>query len=70
MLQITESVNGRSITLSFTARLDIQMRKLFQEVIKQIQAAHSHKLILNLAKDTFIESSTIGVLILAHRSLE
>jgi len=58
----------RRTTLTLSGRLDIQARTPFQKAFKQAHASNPHHLIFNLAQVSFIDSSSIGALILAHRA--
>ena len=70
MVQIVEQVEKDRTVLTLSGRLNIQARKPLQMAIKKVQSTHAHHLTLNLTKVTFIDSSAIGILILAHRALE
>ena len=70
MLQITQRNEADRTVLTISGRLDIQARKPFQLEMQQAQSSNLPHLIANLSHVTFIDSSAIGVLILAHRALE
>jgi len=68
MINITERVEPDCTTLTISGHFDIQVRKQFQMAFKQAHASNPHHLIFNLTQVSFIDSSPIAALILAHRT--
>ena len=69
MIQIAETVDDNTTILTLSGRLDIHARKPFQMAMKNIHSVGCQYLTLDLSRVTFIDSSAIGLLILANRTL-
>ena len=69
MFQIHKGGDDNTTILTLTGRFNIQARKSFQMAIQEVQSCGVRHLTLDLSQVTFIDSSAIGVLILAHREL-
>ncbi len=70
MLQVTECVQGTSVTLLLSGRFDFPARKPFQAAIKEAQATSPKVIILNFAKVPFLDSSALGLLMLAKKNVQ
>ena len=70
MIQIEKSGDDNTTILTLAGRFDIQARKSFQMAIQNVQFSGVRHLTLNFSQVTFIDSSAIGVLILAYRELK
>ena len=69
MIQIDQGGDDNTTILTLAGRFDIQARKSFQMAIQNVQSSGVCHLTLNISQVTFMDSSAIGVLILANREL-
>ena len=68
-MQIVEHMNADSMVLTMVGRMDFQARKVFQCAIENATFSRPHQIILKFSNVPFIDSTGIGLLMVAHKSL-
>ena len=65
----TQQMMDNKLVLTLSGRFDFQARKPFEKAIRQVQATHHRDIILNFAQVPFIDTTGLGLLVLAHKKL-
>lgn len=67
-MQLKERKEQGATILDFEGRFDFSARREFKEAIEQIQERGEQQIILNLEGVSFIDSSALGMLVVAHQN--
>jgi anti-anti-sigma factor len=69
-MELTEHQHGSATVLDINGRFDFASRREFKEAMDRLQQAGCHHVILNLEKVSFVDSSALGLLVVAHQNLK
>ena len=69
-MQVTEQQQNGASVLSLDGRFDFGTRKTFKETIDRLQGGGCRHVVLNLEKVSFVDSSALGLLVIAHQNLK
>ncbi len=69
-MELTEQKNGTATVLGIGGRFDFSARREFKEAMDRQQQAGCRHVILNLEKVSFVDSSALGLLVVAHQNLK
>lgn len=69
-MQVTErEVNGLTV-VDLEGRFDFSSRREFKDTMERLQQNGVRHVVLNLDKVTFIDSSALGLLVVAHQNFK
>ncbi len=69
-MELTEHQQGTATVLDINGRFDFGARREFKEAMDRLQQAGCRHVILNLEKVSFVDSSALGLLVVAHQNLK
>jgi len=69
-MELTEHQQGTATVLDINGRFDFAARREFKEAMDRQQQAGCRHVILNLEKVSFVDSSALGLLVVAHQNLK
>ena len=69
-MQITDEVQTGKVVLTLSGRMDFQARHAFHTAMDKARLTHSNLIILNFSQVPFIDSAGLGLLMLAHKSVQ
>ena len=69
-MQITEQQQDGANVLVLDGRFDFGARKTFKDSIDRLQSGGCRHVVLNLERVTFVDSSALGLLVIAHQNLK
>ncbi len=69
-MQISEQQDNSSVTLVLEGRFDFGARKTFKETVERLQQEGCTHIILNMEAISFVDSSALGLLVIAHQNLK
>lgn len=69
-MELTERKQGPATVLEINGRFDFAARREFKDAMERIQQAGCQHVILNLEKVSFVDSSALGLLVVAHQNLK
>ena len=69
-MKVTERQDGDFAILDLDGRFDFGSRRDFKEAVDRVQNAGSRYIILNLQDIAFVDSSALGLLVVAHQNLK
>ena len=69
-MKVTERQNGDFAVLDLEGRFDFGARSDFKDALDRVQTAGSRYIILNLQDIVFVDSSALGLLVVAHQNLK
>lgn len=69
-MELTEQQQGTATVLEINGRFDFSARRDFKEAMDRLQQAGCRHVILNLEKVSFVDSSALGLLVVAHQNLK
>ena len=69
-MQYSENVAAGKVVLTLTGKMEFNTRKTFQAAIENAKRSNPYKVILDFSHVPFINSAGLGLLMLAHKSLE
>lgn len=69
-MQYSEIVNAGKVVLTLTGKMDFNARNTFQTAIENAKRSNPYQIILDFSHVPFINSAGLGLLMLAHKSLE
>jgi len=69
-MEIQESQQGTATVLEITGRFDFGARREFKEIMERIQQAGCRHVVINMAGVSFVDSSALGLLVVAHQNLK
>jgi anti-anti-sigma factor len=70
MIQITDRVEADRTILTLSGRFEFQARQPFQTAIENAKRSNPRQIILNFSEVPFINSAGLGLLMVAHTSLQ
>lgn len=70
MIQITDRVEADRTILTLSGRFEFQARTPFQTAIENAKRSNPRQIILNFSEVPFINSAGLGLLMVAHTSLQ
>ena len=68
-MDITEQVIQETTVLDLRGRFDFSARREFESAIRRVQNGPFHRVVLNLKAVTFLDSTALGMLVMAHQAL-
>lgn len=69
-MELTEHQHESATVLDINGRFDFAARRDFKEALDRLQQAECRHVILNLEKVSFVDSSALGLLVVAHQNLK
>jgi len=69
-MQLREREERGAVVLELEGRFDFSARREFKETIDRAQEGEARRLILDLGGLTFIDSSALGMLVVAHQNIK
>ena len=69
-MQISEQQENGAVILVLEGRFDFGARKHFKDTIERIQQEGCSHIILNMESISFVDSSALGLLVIAHQNLK
>ncbi len=69
-MQITEKQDKGNVVLVLDGRFDFGARKNFKDTVERIEREGCSHIILNMESITFVDSSALGLLVIAHQNLK
>ncbi len=69
-MQITEQNEDGVVVLDLEGRFDFGSRKVFKDTIERAQGNGCSHIIINMERVSFVDSSALGLLVIAHQNLK
>jgi len=69
-MQITEQQEDSVVVLELEGRIDFGARKVFKDTVERLQKEGCVHIIINLEHVSFVDSSALGLLVIAHQNLK
>ena len=69
-MKVTENQDGEFAILDLEGRFDFGARRDFKDAVDRVQNSGSRYIILNLQDIAFVDSSALGLLVVAHQNLK
>ncbi len=69
-MKVTERQDGDFAILDMEGRFDFGARRDFKEAVDRVQNAGSRYIVLNMQDIAFVDSSALGLLVVAHQNLK
>ena len=69
-MKVTERQDGEFAILDLEGRFDFGARRDFKDAVDRVQNSGSRYIILNLQDIAFVDSSALGLLVVAHQNLK
>jgi anti-anti-sigma factor len=69
-MELTERQEGSATVLEINGRFDFAARREFKEAMDRLQQAGCRHVILNIEQVSFVDSSALGLLVVAHQNLK
>ena len=69
-MQISEEQEDGVVILDLEGRFDFGARKVFKDAVERIQKEGCLHIILNMERVSFVDSSALGLLVIAHQNLK
>ena len=69
-MELTEHQQGTATVLEINGRFDFAARREFKEAMDRLQQAGCRHVVLNIEHVSFVDSSALGLLVVAHQNLK
>ncbi|GJL50917.1 STAS domain-containing protein [Candidatus Nitrospira salsa] len=69
-MQITEQQEDSVVVLELEGRFDFGARKVFKDAVERLQKEGCSHIIINMEHVSFVDSSALGLLVIAHQNLK
>ena len=69
-MHVSERQENGATVLNLEGRFDFGARKEFKETVDRIQARGCPHIVIDLARVPFVDSSALGLLVIAHQNLK
>ncbi len=69
-MKLTEHQHGSATVLDINGRFDFAARREFKEAMDRLQQAGCRHVVLNIEQVSFVDSSALGLLVVAHQNLK
>lgn len=69
-MQISEQKEDGVVVLDLEGRFDFGARKVFKDTVERVQGEGCLHIIINMERVSFVDSSALGLLVIAHQNLK
>ncbi|RMH36148.1 MAG: anti-sigma factor antagonist [Nitrospirae bacterium] len=69
-MQVSERQEGDATIVKLEGRFDFANRRVFKDTIDRVQSSSSQRVILDLEGVSFVDSSALGLLVIAHQQFK